>query len=124
MKVLLSIRPEYAEKILTGEKRYEFRRCVPKAGGLTTVVIYATLPVGRVIGEFQVEQILSEKPSKLWARTRAYAGITRDFFDQYFAGKDCGHAIEIRTAKRYVKPKLLSHILPSGVAPQSFCYID
>lgn len=123
MKVLLSIRPEYAEKILAGEKRYEFRRRIPKATGIRTVVIYATLPVGKVIGEFKVERILSDQPNELWAKTKEYAGITRDFFDEYFLGRDHGHAYEVRSIKRYAKPKPLTRFLESGVAPQSFCYL-
>ncbi|MBS0537052.1 MAG: ASCH domain-containing protein [Proteobacteria bacterium] len=124
MKVLLSIRPEYAEKILTGEKRYEFRRCIPKTPGISTVVIYATLPVGKVVGEFKVERILSERPNELWAKTKEYAGITRDFFEQYFSGRDHGHAFEVRSTKRYGKPKPLTRFLENGIAPQSFCYLN
>ncbi|MBI6731014.1 ASCH domain-containing protein, partial [Pseudomonas amygdali] len=43
MKVLLSIKPEYAEKILQGEKRFEFRKSVFKNPDVRTVVIYATM---------------------------------------------------------------------------------
>jgi len=53
MQVLLSIKPEYAEKILNGEKKYEFRKVLPKNKSITKVIIYATMPIGKVIGEFQ-----------------------------------------------------------------------
>src|SRR5690606_690743 len=119
----LSIKPEYAEKILSGEKRYEFRRCIPRAANVNTVVIYATLPVGKVVGEFKVERIISEQSQDLWDRTKDHAGITRDYFDEYFAGKDHCHAFEVRSPRRYVKPKPLTHFLENGIAPQSFCYL-
>ena len=62
MKVLLSIKPEYAEKIFSGEKRYEFRKAVFKNQLIQTVVVYATMPVGKIIGEFNIKQILKDEP--------------------------------------------------------------
>jgi len=56
MKVLLSIKPKYAEMILSGEKKYEFRRAIFKKPGISKVVIYASSPVSKVIGEFEITQ--------------------------------------------------------------------
>ena len=36
MKILLSIKPEFAEKIFSGSKKYEFRRRIFKAPGEKT----------------------------------------------------------------------------------------
>lgn len=123
MRVLLSIKPEYAEKILAGEKRYEFRKAIPRAARVTTVVIYATLPVGKVVGEFDIDAIHSEGPDSLWARTRDHAGISREFFFEYFSERQTAHAIAVRRTRRYRRPKALRQVLRSGVAPQSFCYL-
>ena len=123
MRVLLSIKPEHAEKILAGEKRYEFRKAIPRRPGITTVVIYATLPVGKVVGEFDVEAIHSEGPASLWARTREHAGISRQFFRDYFRDRATAHAIAVRQARRYARPVPLRRVLESGIAPQSFCYL-
>ncbi|WP_369009144.1 ASCH domain-containing protein, partial [Escherichia coli] len=49
MKVLLSIKPEFAEKILNGTKRFEFRKGIFKNPQISTVVIYATMPLGKVV---------------------------------------------------------------------------
>lgn len=124
MKVLLSIKPEYAEKILDGDKHYEFRKAIPRAPGVTTVVIYATMPVGKVIGEFDIDQFLSETPSDLWSITSEFSGITKRFFNEYFQGRDTAHAIKVKEARRYDQPLDLSSVLRSGVAPQSFCYLN
>jgi len=37
MKILLSIKPEYAEKIFAGTKKYEFRRSIFKNPDVKTV---------------------------------------------------------------------------------------
>lgn len=123
MKVLLSIKPEYAEKILEGKKRFEFRKSIPRMPGIKTVVIYATMPVGKVVGEFDIEELLSDSPGDLWAITSEYSGITKRFFNTYFQGRETAHAIKIRVARRYKRPLDLKTILGNRSAPQSFCYI-
>lgn len=123
MKVLLSIKPEYANKILDGEKHYEFRKTLPKASGVTTVVIYATKPVGKIVGEFEIDHFISKPPLELWSLTAEFSGITKCFFNEYFRGRDTAHAIKVRHAYRYDKPLELDEVVRSGVPPQSFCYL-
>lgn len=123
MRVLLSIKPEYAEKILAGEKQFEFRKQVPKAGTVKTIVIYATKPVGKVVGEFDVAEVLAHSPSDLWGLTSEFAGISRKFFNEYFRGRATGYAFKVHRARRYKRPKNLADVIQSSVAPQSFCYL-
>lgn len=123
MKILLSIKPEFAESILDGYKKFEFRRKIFKNKEVNSVVIYATMPVGKVIGEFEIEQVLSSEPDELWNMTKKYAGITRDFFDEYFSERDKGFAIAVKKPQRYETPVSLSELIPGAVPPQSFRYI-
>ena len=123
MKVLLSIRPQYANSILDGTKKYEFRRRVHRDSRVHTVVIYATKPVGKVVGEFSIKSVHSAHPDSLWERTKEFSGITRSFFLEYFSGREVGHAIEVKRVKKYRKPMELSDLLPSGIAPQSYAYL-
>ena len=123
MKILLSIKPEYAEKILSGAKRFEFRKVLFKNPAVKTVVIYATMPVGKVVGEFDIDEVLSARPKKLWSLTEEFAGIPHGYFKEYFEGRDIGHAIKVNNVRRYTKPLNLLQVLPSGIAPQSFCYL-
>lgn len=124
MKVLLSIKPEYAEKILLGEKRFEFRKSIFKNRDVKTVLIYATMPVGKVVGEFDFDEVLSDSPSAIWNETKKYSGITRNFFNSYFDGRKTAHAIKVREVRRYDKPLLLQEVIPGGTAPQSYRYVD
>jgi predicted transcriptional regulator len=123
MKVLLSIKPEFAESILDGYKKFEFRKTMFRDKDVRVVVIYATMPVGKVIGEFEIEHILSSEPNKLWDATKKHAGITRDFFDKYFSERDRGFAIAVKNPQRYETPVSLSELIPGAVPPQSFRYI-
>jgi predicted transcriptional regulator len=44
MKALLSIKPEFVDKIISGEKKYEYRKRIFKQK-IEAVVIYCTMPV-------------------------------------------------------------------------------
>lgn len=123
MKVLLSIKPKYAYKIFDGTKKYEFRRTIFKNKKVTKIIVYASAPVSKVIGEFDIETVLQEKIGKLWQETKKYSGITEDFYYSYFKGKDMGFAIKIKQAKRYKKDYCIQEKF--GVKPpQSFRYIN
>ena len=123
MRVLLSIKPEYAEKILDGTKRFEYRKALPRDEAVKTVVIYATMPVGKVIGEFEVGGYVCDTPEKLWRETRGASGISRAFFMEYFAGHAEARAIRVGSTRRYAKPKSLHDVSGSSTAPQSFRYL-
>lgn len=122
--VLLSIKPEFAEKIFSGLKRYEFRRVIFKSKNVTKIVVYASSPVQRVIGEFEVGGILALEVKKLWQETKKYSGIAKHYFDGYFADKETAYAIKIKSVKRYATPKLLADLCPSIRPPQSFRYLN
>lgn len=120
MRVLLSIKPEFAFKIFDGEKKYEFRKVVFKNPKVKTVVVYASSPVQKVIGEF--EDILSSNPNEIWKKTKKYSGITEDFFYEYFENREIAHAIKIKGIKKYEKPLSLKDdfkVMP----PQSYLYL-
>jgi predicted transcriptional regulator len=80
----LSIKPEFAEKIFAGLKKFEFRRVIFKSPAVTRVVVYASSPVQRIIGEFEIDEILSLKKGKLWRRTKRHSGIEKSFFTSIF----------------------------------------
>src|SRR5262245_39004709 len=93
--VLLSVKPRFAEAILDGEKKFEFRRAVFRDPGVERVVLYASSPVQRVIGEFEVESIVAMDPESLWQHTETHAGIKKEYFDEYFAGRELGFAVAV-----------------------------
>src|SRR5258708_29355076 len=123
MRVLLSIKPEHAANILNGSKRFEFRKAGFRHHSVRTVVIYETKPTGKIVGEFDVDDIFADLPDNVWSRTSHAAGISEEQFAHYFKGKDLAFAIKVGKVRRYRQPKDLHAVLPGGVAPQSFCYL-
>jgi predicted transcriptional regulator len=123
MKVLLSIKPEYADKILSGEKKFEFRKSIFKRTDVTAIIIYATMPVGKVVGEFEIENILSDRPEEIWYQTKEASGISKFFFDAYFLNREKAYAIQVKNVKSYKTPMDLGDLKQGLKAPQSFAYI-
>lgn len=123
MKVLLSIKPEYAEKIFSGEKCYEFRKSIFSEPNVDTVVVYATLPVGKVIGEFKIADVHTGHPQEIWVKTRAKSGITKSFFTEYFKGRAKAYAIEVGERFVFDIPRPVREFTGRDTPPQSFAYV-
>lgn len=123
MRVLLSIKPEFAFKIFEGNKKYEFRKAIFKREGITKVVVYASAPISMVIGEFEIADIIHDELERLWEETSRHAGIDEDYFYQYFAERETGYAIKIQRAKLY-DDKLCIRQHFGLTPPQSFAYIS
>ncbi len=123
MRVLLSIKPEYAEKIFSGQKKFEFRKIGFRNHLVRTVVVYATMPVGKIIGEFRIKKIHKDLPETIWKKTKDYSGIDELFFKQYYQGKDYAIAIEVDNPKLYDKPINPKEEYDNFTAPQSFMYL-
>jgi predicted transcriptional regulator len=123
MKVLLSIKPEFAEMIFSGTKKYEFRRSVFKNPDVKAIVVYASSPVRKVIGEFEIEEIINDKLTALWEQTKEYAGISENCFLKYFSNKESGYAIHIKNVTRYRKALCLREDF-NVAPPQSFMYLN
>ena len=119
-KILLSIKPEYVERILDGTKQYEFRKRLAK--DVTKIVIYSTSPVKKVVAEVEVIGTIECAEQKLWNLTHEYAGIDKKKFHEYFC--DCKNACAyvLGNVKKFERPKSLE-AYGLSLAPQSFIYI-
>jgi predicted transcriptional regulator len=124
MKVLLSIKPEYVEKIFSGEKRFEYRKAIFRRSDIRTIVIYATMPIGMIVGEFRVAGVIKSRPQELWDKTALFSGISREKFQAYFDGRNSGYAICIGSLVKYSKRIDPFELYPSFIPPQSFRYVD
>jgi predicted transcriptional regulator len=124
MKALLSIKPEFVEKIFSGEKLFEYRKAIFKRPEVESVVIYSTMPEGKIVGEFRIGDILARHPEDLWEQTKSFSGISKKFFDEYFINREVAYAIEITDLKKYEDPIDPYKEEHGFKAPQSFMYLD
>lgn len=118
----MSIHPRYADRILAGSKKVEFRKR-PIACDVTHVIIYATAPVSAVVGAFTVASQHVMPPAALWAAFSDVAGIAKGPLLSYFAGREAGVAIEIGAILRTEEPLPLLEALGVRHPPQSYRYV-
>jgi predicted transcriptional regulator len=123
MRVLLSIKPVHVENIRNGIKTFEFRRRMFARRDICTVLIYCTRPVGRLVGEFDIADILEDEPEALWASTAEGSGISKHFFDAYFEGRSRAFALQIGSLRLYDEPICPSEMFDNFTPPQSYMYV-
>lgn len=120
--ILLSIKPEYVEKILAGSKIYEYRKRLAKTQS-TTILIYSTSPVMKIVAKAEILGTICASPSALWEKTKGSGGITRRKYREYFYGCKTAYAYELGKICRFDPPKTLSDY-NLVLAPQSFVYVE
>ena len=121
--VLLSIKPRFADAIMRGEKKVEFRRRLWKAD-VDTVVVYASSPAKKVIGYFTVTFIDLASPGRLWRRHGSVGAIPLDEYRSYYAGTTSGVAVGVGAVRRLRDGEGLRSATGLRKAPQSFAYLD
>lgn len=119
---LMAIHPTFANAIVDGIKKVEFRKRA-LAKDVTTVLIYATSPVQKVIGEFGIERTVVDHPESLWDSFGEVGEIDKTDFHRYYGDRDTGVAFVISWVKKYQSPHGLRELDPSPAIPQSFSYL-
>ena len=124
MRVLLSIKPEYADKILSGSKKYEFRKNIFRKKDIQEIVLYSSSPMKRIVGTCVIGSIIEDHPQTLWRLYREFAGICEEDFFSYFHGREKGYAIEIKEIRKFENPVDPWELDSDFTPPQSFQYIS
>lgn len=83
---IISLKPKYVKKILSGEKTIEIRRRKINLLPGTQLWIYATLPWGSIEAVTEIKSIISESPGMLWKMHSSQLGITKKEYDLYVKG--------------------------------------
>ena len=119
--ILMSIKPEYVDKIFSGKKKYEYRKRMCKEK-IDTIIVYSSSPIQKVVGELKIKQVLYDKKTIIWNTTYKHGGITKIKYDKYYENCDYVVAYEIEKAILYDKQKDLKDF-NVRTAPQSYVYI-
>lgn len=123
MRILLSIKPEYSSRILSGQKTYEFRKREFQCDFPVEVIIYESSPTMMVVGSFVAKSQIIDTPENLWRKTKKTAGISKQAYFEYFDGRDIAVALEIVSFKIFNKQKTLLSLSGSNKPPQSYQYL-
>ena len=121
MKVLMSIKPKFIEKIFSETKTFELRKKIFKSS-INTIVIYSSSPKKKVVGEIIIDKIISSTPRLLWKSYKNNLGISEKEYFKYYKNSKVAYAIKIKKVIKYKKELELKDF---GIekAPQSYQYI-
>ena len=125
--LLLSIRPQHAARIFTGDKTVELRRVRPRVKPGDRLLIYVTAPEMALKAMCQVSCVYENTPLKLWREIGASSGIDRSSFMDYFKGLDVAYAIGLRRVRRLDHDVALEELRerwPGFLPPQSYWYLS
>lgn len=124
--LFLSIKPQYVEKILTGEKQVELRRQKPRSLPNDWLAIYESSPTMALVGMARVTEVQVKSRGRLWRSVSAIAGVTKSEFDDYFDGCELAVGILFQTVMKFKAPVTLNDlrsVWPEFHPPQGFRYL-
>jgi predicted transcriptional regulator len=122
MLVILSIKPKYADAILSKEKTVEFRKAgFPK--NANAAIIYSSNHVGRIIGWFKIKTIVTLNPQDAWGKYKNLGSIPKNEFDEYYNGSKDAVCLEIGKVHKIDPPIDPYKNIKDFRPPQSFRYM-
>ena len=121
--VILSIKPEYAQAIMSGKKKVEFRKKIFKRN-VDKVFVYSSSPEKKIIGFFTIKEIVEDSPKTLWEQFKEVGSINKDDFFSYYNGTDLGYSILIKTVQKFKAGIDPADFFENFCAPQSYIYLE
>ncbi len=124
---VLSIKPEYATKIVEGVKKVELRRRFPPDTVTgARLYVYATVPIQALVGYATISGIEILPVEDIWRKFQDVACIARPDFDAYYRGISEGYVIVLKDVVRLAQPIPLTDLKDKlgFTPPQSFAYAD
>lgn len=126
--LLMSIRPQFVEKIQRGNKVVEIRKKFnPKWDGCR-ITIYSSHPVRAICGYATIKSIKKGDPQNIWAQFEDDVGCTREEFDRYTESCETVYAISLKDFEAYSTPVAIdqvAHLLNKDLKPpQSYTSLE
>lgn len=125
--LFLSIKPEFANKIIAKEKTIELRKVRPHVNAGDYVIIYASSPIKCVIGFGQIKRMIELSPQEMWTNYSSNLGIDKVRYDNYYQYKDKAIGIEFESIKK-VQPVItldkIREVDQTFCPPQSYRYVS
>jgi predicted transcriptional regulator len=103
MDALISIKPKYTDKIISGEKTIEIRRRSVNLCAGTRLWIYSTLPVGAIAAFATIEDVFCSTPNAIWDKYHSVTALSSAEYRDYTSGCKIVSAIKL-TEVFQIKP--------------------
>lgn len=125
--LFLSLRPRFAELLLNGSKSIELRRVRPDVAPGTSVLLYASSPIMKLVGRAEVAEVKVASAGQIWQEHAHETGISEREYTDYFEGLDHAVAIKLVNIRRLDRPRPLRELRASLAGfqpPQSYRYLN
>ena len=124
---LISIKPEFSNKIFDGTKKIELRKSKPNIEPGNIILIYNTTPQKALVGFGILKNVIELEPYMIWKMYSNVLGVNYQMFSAYYEGRSKAIGLQLENVKKFNNPKKLSEIReknPSFSPPQSFKYLN
>ena len=123
--LVLSLKPRFAEAILSGRKTVELRRVMPRITVPTLALLYASGPTRSLVGTCVVSSVVRYQNRELWRLYGAETALSRSEFDAYLTGREAGVALLLEQVNRLPAPIPLPALRRAAAfrPPQSIAYV-
>ena len=125
--IVISIKPEFAQKIFDGSKTIELRKSSPKVNSGDLLIVYSTYPEMAILGVCRIKEVIIYSPEQMWELHSQALGIDQRRFFEYYSGARSAVGIVLENTRRFkVKITLdnLKQQLPNFSPPQTFKYYE
>lgn len=119
-QLLLSLKVENAEKILSGSKSVEIRRRFSKEWENKRATLYASRPIGALVGEADIKRVVVGKPEHIWHEFGHMVDCRREDYDSYIGNVTKVFALvldNVTTFSERIPISQLSHLLDETLSP-------
>ena len=99
-QAIISLKPQYADLILSGEKTVELRNRVVRMEPGTAIWIYATKPVARIVALADLVSVVHDTPAEIWIRYEREMCIDRSHFDSYINNRESVSALILSSVRK------------------------
>ena len=123
---IISLKPRYADLILTGKKSVELRSRIVRLKPGTTIWIYSTRPVGRIVGFAEVKSVVHDEPTLIWRRFKNKICIDKAEFNTYTEDRERVSAVTLTRVQELTDAPTLDGIRElTGTfhPPQFYAYL-
>lgn len=125
--LFISVKPEFAHKIISKEKSIELRKNRPNVKPGDHIIIYSTVPDKKVIGFCKIDAVIEISPEKMWLEYFDKLAIDKERFEQYYINTDIAFGIQMSSVCKLENPislDLIRKFIPDFSPPQTYRYIS
>jgi predicted transcriptional regulator len=122
--LLFSLKPQFADLVIKGSKRVEFRRRFSTKMEGAFAYFYISSPIKRIMFSSMLSKVHYSNVNDLWKRFHSIGGVSEEDYFAYFNGTNNGYAIELDNVQILSKMLSLESIrdrfMPTFRPPQSY----